>query len=69
MRILAKSWLIYVSNYRPRKKTLLDLGITVRTCAVSANIFIGYADVILTFNPQTLKRGSGKLCTHVEQWF
>ena len=69
MRILAKSWLISVSNYRPRKKILPDLGIIVRICAASANIFIGYADVILTFNPQTLKRGSGKLCTHVEQWF
>ena len=48
MMILAESWLISVSNYRPRKKTLLDLGITVRTCAVSANMFIGYADVWLT---------------------
>ena len=48
----------------PRKKTLPDLGITV-----SANIFIGYADAILTFNQQTLKRGNGKLCTHAELWF
>ena len=53
----------------PKKKTLLDLGITVRTCAVSANVFIGYADAILTFNLQTLKMESGKLCTHVGQWF
>ena len=53
----------------PKKKTLLDLGIIVKTCAVSANIFIGYADATLMFSLQTLKMENGKLCTHVGQWF
>ena len=51
----------------PWKKTLLDVGIIVRTYALSANIFIAYADAILTFNLQTLKMVNGKLCTYVGQ--